>query len=207
MQEISNVVVCEYCDTVHQKTVLKASQRAYCRRCNAKLYMVHGMLSKHLLPLTLAAFVMFVIANCFPIIEMQVQGKTSSVTLIGSLFLLNEDGASLVAGLILLTTMLSPLLHLFIIMYVIYAYQSQKKMLGMHFLIRLLQMLLPWGMVEVFMLGILVAVIKLSNVATIVPGVALWAFIVLSILMTLIIAIDVRTLWHIGGLTQSAAVD
>jgi paraquat-inducible protein A len=202
MQEIPDVVVCEYCDTVHRKVLLKAGQRAYCQRCNSKLYMVHGTLSKHLLPLTLAAFIMFLIANCFPILEMQVQGKTSTVTLIGALILLNQDGASLVAGLILLTTMLSPLIHLSIITYVIYAYQTDTKLPGMRFLIRLLQMLLPWGMVEVFMLGILVAVIKLSNVATIIPGVALWAFIGLSILMTLIVAFDVRSLWHIGKITD-----
>ncbi|MFA6040289.1 MAG: paraquat-inducible protein A [Methylophilus sp.] len=202
MQEISNVVVCEYCDTMHRKMVLKAGQAAYCQCCNAKLHIVSNKLSKYLLPLTLAALVMFVIANSFPILEMQVQGKTSTVTLIGSLILLKQDGAPLVSGLILLTTMLSPLLHIGIIMYVIYAYQTQKTLPGMHLLIRLLQVLLPWGMVEVFMLGILVAVIKLSSVATIIPGVALWAFVALSILMTLIITFDVKTLWHVGDLTD-----
>lgn len=205
MQEVSNIVVCEYCDTVHQKVLLGATQRAFCQRCNAKLHTTHSTLPSRVLPLVLAALVLFVIANCFPIIEMQVQGISSSVTLIAALVALNHDGTSLVAGLILLTTMLSPLLHLCILLYVIYAQYTQKILPGMHFMIRLLQTLLPWGMVEVFMLGILVAVIKLSNVATVIPGVALWAFVGLSILLTLIIKVDVRSLWHVGQLKKSTA--
>ena len=34
----------------------------------------------------------------------------------------------------------------------------------------------PWTMVEIFLLGILVAFVKLAGMAEIVPGVALWAF-------------------------------
>lgn len=199
MQEISDIVVCEYCDTVHKKVMLQPRQCAYCKRCNAKLTISKSVLSAYFLPLSIAALVMFFIANCFPILEIQVQGKASSVTLIGALLLLNHDGASLVSGLIILTTMLSPLVHLGVIIYVIYGYQTQRQLPGMHFLIRLLQRLLPWGMIEVFMLGILVAIIKLSSLATIIPGVALWAFIALSILMALIITFDVRVLWHISG--------
>lgn len=197
MQEATHVVVCEYCDTAHRKKLLNPNQRAYCQCCNAQLNIVQHRLSSYLLPLTLAALVLFVIANCFPILQMQVQGQTSTVTLIGSLLMLKQDGASIVALLILITTMLSPLIHLCIIVYVIYANRSQKIRFGLHFLIRLLQMLLPWGMIEVFMLGILVAVIKLGSVATIIPGVALWAFIGLSVLMTIIISFDVKSLWHL----------
>jgi paraquat-inducible protein A len=48
---------------------------------------------------------------------------------------------------------------------------------------RLVQRLQPWGMLEVFMLGILVSVVKLAKMAKIVPGIALYAFLVLIFVM------------------------
>jgi paraquat-inducible protein A len=197
MQEITDVIVCEYCDTVHQKAVLKSGQRAYCHQCEARLSIVDGHIPSNLLPLTLAAIAMFLIANLFPILELQVQGKTNSVTLIGALVLLNHDWSSLAAMLILLTTIFSPLAHLCLIVYVILAFQTKQNLPGIHIAIRVLHQLLPWGMVEVFLLGIFVTMIKLSTIATIIPEIAMWAFIALCILITVIISIDIRLFWHI----------
>jgi len=197
MQEITDVIVCEYCDTVHQKSILQDGKRAYCQRCDAKLSIVDGNIPPSLLPLTLAALTMFMIANSFPILELQAQGNTNTVTLLGALVLLNHDWSSLAAMLILLTTIFSPLLHLSLIIYVIFAYKTKQNLPGIHFAIRLLHQLLPWGMVEVFLLGIFVTVIKLSTIARIIPEIAMWAFIALCILITVIITVDIRTFWHV----------
>lgn len=204
MQEITEVIICEYCDTIHQKAVLHNGQRAYCQRCDARLSIVVGRIPSNLLPLTLAAIAMFLIANLFPILELQAQGKTNSVTLIGALVLLNHDWSSLAAMLILLTTILSPLLHLCLIVYVIVAFQTKKNLPGIHFAIRVLHQLLPWGMVEVFLLGIFVTMIKLSTIATIIPEIAMWAFIALCILITVIISVDIRIFWHIDDVNDSS---
>jgi paraquat-inducible protein A len=51
-------------------------------------------------------------------------------------------------------------------------------------------------MVEVFLLGILVSVIKLENLASVVPGIALWSFGALMLLMAALAAVfDPRGLW------------
>ena len=63
---------------------------------------------------------------------------------------------------------------------------------------RLLQSLRPWGMVEVFLLGVLVAVIKLSGIATVVAGPALWAFVGLTVLLTVVVSFDPRALWELS---------
>ena len=60
---------------------------------------------------------------------------------------------------------------------------------------RLVQAFRPWGMIEVFMLGVLVALVKLSHLAHVLPGIALWAFAVLTVLMATILSFDPRTLW------------
>lgn len=200
MHELQDVIVCEYCDVVHQKTMLSKGETVYCLRCGSELDHFDQSLNLNLLPLSLTGIMMFIIANAFPILAMEIQGQTSEVTLLGSLILLNADGASLVAVLVLITTVLSPFMHLLIISYVIYASKTHIQLPYVHFAIHFLQTMAPWGMVEVFMLGILVAFIKLGNLASIIPGVALWAFIAVSILMTIIISYNPKNLWHIDDI-------
>jgi paraquat-inducible protein A len=53
----------------------------------------------------------------------------------------------------------------------------------------------PWGMIEVFMLGVLVSLVKLSAMANVLPGVALWAFGALTMLLALVLSYDLRNLW------------
>jgi paraquat-inducible protein A len=62
-------------------------------------------------------------------------------------------------------------------------------------MVRGIQSLRPWGMIEVFLLGVLVAIVKLSGMATIVPGPALWAFMLLTPLLTAVVSFDPRLFW------------
>lgn len=65
-------------------------------------------------------------------------------------------------------------------------------------MLALLQSLRPWGMVEVFLLGVLVATIKLSGMATVIAGPALWAFVALTVLLTVVVSFDPRGLWDLA---------
>jgi paraquat-inducible protein A len=51
-------------------------------------------------------------------------------------------------------------------------------------------------MIEVFMLAMLVAVVKLSSLARVVPGPAMWAFAALTVLFAVLASFDPRTLWN-----------
>lgn len=198
MQELHDVVVCEYCDAIHQKPTLSSGECAYCKRCGSELELFEEQPNRYLLPLSLAGIMIFIIANAFPILEMEIQGQSNKVTLLGSLMLLIADDASLVAVLVLITTVFSPFMHMLLISYVIYASKKHIQLPFVNAAIHVLQAMVPWGMVEVFMLGILVAFIKLGNLANIIPGIALWAFIALSILITIIISYNPKNLWHIN---------
>jgi paraquat-inducible protein A len=54
----------------------------------------------------------------------------------------------------------------------------------------------PWGMIEVFMIGVLVTVVKLSTMAQVLPGVALWSFGALVVVLAAMLSFDPRDLWH-----------
>lgn len=73
-------------------------------------------------------------------------------------------------------------------------------------MVRAMQSLRPWGMVEVFLLGVLVALVKLSSIATVIPGPALWAFMALTVLLTAILAFDPRGFWEMLDEAQKREV-
>ena len=196
MHRRPDLIVCEECDAVHHRPVLRRAEVAHCQRCGAEMERDTGSRQQRLLPLTVASLIMFVIANSFPIVQIELQGLTSQTTLIGAVKVLGMEGMSLVAMLVLATTILFPLLQLLVLFYLLLPTAHGVHRPGVKTLLRLMQMVRPWGMVEVFLLGVLVAVVKLSNMATVIPGVALWAFGALTIVLTAVVSFNPRYLWR-----------
>ena len=196
MNEVKGLIACEHCDALHEKVLLKNGEVARCTRCDAELERNLGRRWGNLLPLTISAFILFIIANCFPIVALDIQGQSNQTTLIGAVISLSQEGTSLIALLVLITIILLPLLELLILIYILIGHKNKKLPPGFKSMVGILQTIQPWGMVEVFMLGVLVALVKLMNMAEIIPGVALWAFSGLTILLTAIISFDPRNFWQ-----------
>jgi paraquat-inducible protein A len=196
MQEISGLIACEHCDALYRKPQLDLHEAARCRHCNAELeHYVQGK-HRHVLPLTIASTIMFVIANAFPLVAMELQGIHSQTTLIGAVLTLNAEGKTFVAAAVLATTILFPLLQLLLLLYLFVPLPHYGRATASRLAVRILQVLRPWGMVEVFVLGAIVALVKLSSMATIIPGIALWALGCLGLLLAAVFAFDPRYLWR-----------
>lgn len=204
MNQLRGLVVCEGCDAVYRQPTLRRREVAHCLRCGTELARHPGSQQERMLPLTVACLILFAIANLFPIVEIELQGLTSQTTLVGAVIALSGEGMSLVAMLVLATTLLFPLMQLGILGYLLVPLNHGRRPRGFPQLVRLLQALRPWGMVEVFLLGVLVAVIKLSGMATVVAGPALWAFVGLTVLLTVVVSFDPRTLWDLAFETPPA---
>jgi paraquat-inducible protein A len=197
MHELSHLIACEQCDAVFEKLSLTNGEIARCTRCGAEMDRNAQGRRNHLLPLTIASLIIFVIANIFPIVEMELQGLHSQTTLVGAVLSLATEGISMVALLVLATTILFPLMQMLILFYLLVPSSNAEDRPGFSILIRMMQTLRPWGMIEVFLLGVLVALIKLSNMATIIPGIALWAFCMLTVMLTVVVSFNPRYLWRV----------
>ena len=197
MNEVPAMVVCEGCDAVYRKAELRAREVARCPRCGTELARHPGAQQQRILPLTVASLVLFVIANIFPIVEIELQGRRSQTTLLGAVLALNSEGMSLVAMLVTATTLLFPLLQLCILFYLLVP-MARPGRPGFSLLVRMMQSLRHWGMIEVFLLGVMVAIVKLSSIATVLPGPALWAFIGLTVLLTSVLSFDPRAFWEMA---------
>ncbi|MFC5475730.1 paraquat-inducible protein A [Paraherbaspirillum soli] len=198
MREVPDLIACEGCDALYRKQPLGHAEIARCLRCGTELERDPGSQRERLLPLTVAALILFVIANAFPIVEIELQGLRSQTTLFGAILSLQAEGMSLVALLVLATTILSPLLQLLFLFYLLIPLARQVRPPGFSWLVRAMQAMRPWGMVEVFLLGVLVAVVKLSNMATVLPDAALWAFGGLTVVLTAVFSFDPRYFWQMA---------
>lgn len=198
MKEIPDAIVCEGCDALYRRTPLGPCEISTCPRCGTELDRHAGGQAARVLPLTVASLILFAIANLFPIVEIELQGLRSQTTLLGAVMALGSEGMSLVALLVLATTILFPLVQLCILFYLLVPMSRERRPAGFAVLVRLMQSLRPWGMIEVFLLGVLVAIVKLSSLAEVVAGPALWAFMGLTVLLTAVLSFNPRTFWEMA---------
>lgn len=207
MKEVSDLIACHECDAVYQRLNLKPREIAHCERCGAELERNADRQAAHMVPLALACLIVFFIANTFPIVEIELQGLRSTTTLFGAVLALSVGGMPQVALLVLATTILFPFLQLVILLYLLAPLPRYGMQPGFDLLARVLIAVRPWGMVEVFLLGVLVALIKLASIARVIPGVALWAFAVLTVLLVMVVTFNPHHLWKQAERCRVAAKD
>ncbi len=205
MQLVPHAILCEGCDAVYPMPVLHTGETARCTRCGTVLERYQGNAHQRMLPLVLAGLLMFAVANLFPIVSIVIGGQFSDTTLVGAVAALTQEGMGEVAALVLATTLLFPLLQLLVLLYLLLPPPRQRRPRGFAWLVKLLQMLQPWGMVEVFLLGVLVAIVKLTSSAEVIAGPALGAFVALTVLLTAILSFSPRNFWHLAFDTVSDA--
>lgn len=191
MNPVPTLIACHDCDLLQRVALLQPGGVAVCGRCGAVLYRSNPGNIERTLALTIAAAVLLVISNVFTIVGIESHGNSNASTLFGAVLVLWNDHMELVAGLVCVTTILMPALEL-MMMIVLLAIPRPSPLL-----LRLVLLVRPWSMVEVFMLGLLVSVQKLSHLATIIPGIALWSFGALMVLFAALGAtLNASDLWR-----------
>ncbi len=183
----ADLLACHECDLLQRATPLARGHVATCTRCSAPLYRnTPGSLEKTL-AYALAAAVLFVLANIFPVAELEAQDSHTSATLFGTAWALHEAGMSTIAALVFATTILMPALELVALIWMLVPLQGRRTQAFLPAAFRLWQGVQRWGMMEVYLLGALISLAKLKEIAVIAPGVALWS---LGGLMLLLAAAD-----------------
>jgi paraquat-inducible protein A len=191
------LVACHDCDLLQRLAALPAGATALCRRCGGVLRRRRRNSIERTLALTLAASVLFVVANAFPFLAFDMRGQVTQTTLLSGVFDLYRQGVPEIAALVGLTAVIAPLLQLSLLLYVLFPLQLGRIPWQMARAFRLLRRIQPWSMMEVFLVGILVAVTKLVDMASVVPGLALWAFAALIVVLAASMAsLDEEAVWE-----------
>lgn len=191
-----SLMACHECDMLHRVGPLPRGGTARCSRCDAVLYRNKPNSLDRTLALSMAGIILFVVANTFPFLAFKMQGQVTQTTLITGITDLYAQGMQGLALLVLLTSILVPATQLLGLLYVLLPLKFNRMPWMLPLVFRLVQSIQPWSMMEVFMLGILVSVVKLAGMATIVPGLALGAFaLLIFVLAAAAASLDPRIVW------------
>ncbi|ESQ15754.1 MAG TPA: paraquat-inducible protein A [Chromatiaceae bacterium] len=192
------LTLCHECDLLQRSPPLPPAGSAHCVRCGHLLHKHRPDSLNRTLALTLTGLVLFVVANSFPFLSFEMQGQATTTTLFTGVKDLVEQGKGEVAAVVFFTSILAPGLQLLLLLIVLLPLKLAKRLPpGFATLFRWCNSVSPWGMMDVFMIGILVSVVKLMDMATIIPGTSLFAFVVLIfVLAAAQAALDPDLVWN-----------
>jgi paraquat-inducible protein A len=200
-----NLIACHECDALFRKPRLPGRRSARCPRCGATLRHSASAQLDRICAITLAALITFIIAQSFPIVELEANGIETQSSLFGALIVLWEENMQIVAVIVFCATVLFPLTEMVALLYVLLPVRSGFIPPGFNRVLRAIQFVRPWGMLEVFMLGVLVTIVKMASLARVIPETSLFAFGALTLMFTVVVTFDSRTLWDIADALRAGA--
>ncbi|KEQ16318.1 paraquat-inducible protein A [Endozoicomonas numazuensis] len=200
----SEVRLCPDCDLMLKAPVFGKDpayrQQAVCPRCSCVLESHRPAGIQRCLALVVTGLLLFLPANYYPVLSMDILGNEQQSTIFGGVIALYQESYGAISMLVLLSAILIPLLRLLILLQVMVAAIKGWGRGLSRSLLRLYVHLKEWGMMEIYFLGALVAVIKLADMASVQAGVGLYCFAGLM-LCELIISLNLNEheIWKMLG--------
>jgi paraquat-inducible protein A len=191
------MIACEFCDLLHVAPRLQAGEKAYCTRCSGLLAKASRSPVEATLALALAALMLLVLANIFPFLHFSLEGQVQENRIITGVLGLWDAGQGGLALLILFTTVLAPALRTLGLLYVLLPLYLNRVPRGVARALRFQEGLVSWAMLDVYMLALVVALVKLAQMAEVKLELGAFCFVALFIMLTLMgVAYDRAALWE-----------
>ncbi len=169
------LVACPHCDLLQRLPEIEPGASVRCPRCDKELWRYREDSLNRTLALTLAAAVLYVIANSVPMLGLNAVGHAASTTVAGGAVQLWHDGQEIVALLVLFAAIIAPALQIGFMLLITVASRREHPPAWVGTLLRHHPFTRTWSMLEVMLIGVLVALIKIAELATVNPGLALFA--------------------------------
>ena len=173
-------------------------ERPHCPRCHARLYSRKKDSLSRTWALLIAATILYVPANIYPILTLVSFGKRSSETIISGILQLVHTGQWVIALVVFIASVFVPIFKIAALFFLALSVQ-----LKIHWkpeqrtrLYRFVEAIGRWSMIDVFMISILAALVKLKALATVEAEVGALAFAAVVILtMLAAMTFDPRLIW------------
>jgi paraquat-inducible protein A len=170
--------------------------RARCPRCREVLASGESGPQDRCLALTIAAAIVFVVVNAMPLMGLSVVGREASTTILGGAQEMFFQGEKITAALVAFCVVLAPAVQIGFLLGILLGARRSPAPSWAGTLLRWWEFLRPWSMIEVMMLGILVALVKISELASVTPGIGAFATGALIFLLAAInVSFDPHEVW------------
>ena len=177
------LIECHECGLLLRPKPVAAGRRAKCPRCGYTLYRGTDRGIDKAIALNLAGLVLFVLANIFPFMSFKLEGREQQSVLATGIFEFLDQGLWPLAVLVFAVVILVPLAKLLSTLAVLVPVRLGRRWRYLGPLFRYVEIMHPWAMMEVFLLGVLVAYVKLTSLATLELGPAIFAFAALILVL------------------------
>jgi len=188
---------CPECDLLLKPALPNVGEKAHCPRCGLLLLRPHKQSIERTFALSIAGFILFFPANLLPMVGISMMGNANTGILFSGVLALFNDGMEAVAVVVFLASILFPLLHISLSLLISgHLYFNRANRYLVHWM-RWMHHLDEWVMLEVYMLSIIVACVKLMSIAQLKFGWGLYAFVALIIINTLLTSgLDEELFWE-----------
>jgi paraquat-inducible protein A len=183
-EQSSSIVECHECALSVNISLLIERQKALCPRCGFLLSAKHHNALDRILAYSISAIFFLLLSLPFKFLAFQSNGIERKIDILASLTILNDNNYHVLAVLEVLTIFVIPAIILFSLIYLTIALRKGIYPRGGQYLLKLTYKLLPWSMVEIFVVGVLVSLIKIISLADITLGPSFYAYILFSLAMT-----------------------
>ena len=193
------LVVCNTCGMVQRAEALRTGTVAECYRCGTVVSEPREVILGRTAALSLAALIAYVPANIYPILRMNYHGVHSESTVWDGCVILFQNQQQLVAAIVFLASILIPLFKLLGLFFLVATtkWNSARWRRERTRICRFIEVIGPWAMLDVFLLAILVALVKLQQLAAVLPGPGLAAFTAMVVLTILASdSFDPKLIWN-----------
>ncbi|WP_019939799.1 paraquat-inducible protein A [Bordetella sp. FB-8] len=194
--DVQPLIACEHCAGVHRRRALQHGELAACERCGTVLWRYSRLTLNDWLALAVASLIVFCVANAFPVARIEIYGAERGATLLDAIGITWQQHHWAVAFMTGMVGFMLPLLQLLALLWVLLPLSRGRMPADMAQVCRLLGWLQPWSMVPVFLLGVIVALVKLASSVQVHVGLGLPAFGVLTVLLTIVGRLSPQALWR-----------
>lgn len=191
------LIACHECDLLMRKPSLQDGERAECPRCGYELFTHRHHVVKRSLALVIAALLLYIPANFLPIMQLNLLGQSTQDTVWSGVLGLYDSGMQSIALVVFLCSMAVPLLKLLCQLCVLLSIRLDYGRGYGLLLYRIYHHMREWGMLEVYLMGILVAMVKLMDLADLSLGLGLFCFIALLLVQVwLEVTMSPQQIWE-----------
>ncbi|REG84280.1 paraquat-inducible protein A [Marinomonas pollencensis] len=199
--------VCDECDLVNIIPPMAQSEKFTCSRCHHLLISLPTHRIEKILAYGGSGLLMLVLSLSFPFLSFSSSGIGRTVTFWQSMSVLLTQHFTFLGALLIFVLLVLPICYLLSVVALAWLIKKRKNRTVQRLLLRTITVIQPWLMVDVFLVGVLVALVKMQSMADISFGLSFWSFCgyVLCLLKSVSL-VDRRWFWHqVAGAAMSPA--
>ena len=184
--DLEALVVCPKCDLLHEAETLPATAHARCARCGTVLFSSRPRAVVHVIALSLTATILMAVVIFTPFLQLQNGQFISRASVFDTVTAFTEEIMLPLSFAVAVSVVVLPLTRFLALPYAFsplllnrapWPYAKQSFAMA--------EWLRPWAMAAIFMVGVAVALLKLSSLATLSLGPAFWSFAAIVLVVAL----------------------